>query len=138
MNHSFFYKIIGIAAVTGALGVMMGAFGAHSLKSKISPEYLDVLKTGVFYLFIHVLAMVATSMAGLKSQDTRLLRFTAIMFFLGIILFSGSLLLISTKQVTGLDISAIGFVTPIGGLCFIAGWICLAIWGFKIKGTGQA
>lgn len=131
MNHSFFYKMIGIAAILGALGVMMGAFGAHSLKSRISPEYLDVLKTGVLYLFIHTLAIVCTSLLALKGGSSRLLKFSGIIFLIGILLFSGSLFLISTKQVTGLDISMIGFVTPLGGLCFIAGWISLGIWGLR-------
>ena len=138
MNHSFFSKLIGIAGIVGAIGVMMGAFGAHALKAKISPEYMEVLKTGVLYLFIHVVAMVLTSLAGFKSQASGLLRFAGIIFLTGIVLFSGSLFLISTKEVTGIGIGPLGFLTPLGGLCFIAGWVSLAIWGLKSRGAGQA
>ena len=137
MNHSFFSKLIGIAGIVGAIGVMMGAFGAHSLKAKISPEYMEVLKTGVLYLFIHVVAMMGTGILGFRSPASGMLRFAGIIFLTGIALFSGSLFLISTKEVTGVGIGALGFLTPLGGLCFIAGWISLAIWGFRNRGGGQ-
>jgi uncharacterized membrane protein YgdD (TMEM256/DUF423 family) len=131
MNDNFFQRLTGYAALVAAIGVIMGAFGAHALKPQIAPEMLDVFKTGVLYLFIHCLACFIIVVLPKNQIGNRLLRFSGIAFLLGIVLFSGSLFLLSTKTVTGIDILAIGIVTPIGGLCFIAGWISLAIWGFR-------
>ena len=133
MNDFFYRRLTGLAALTAAIGVMMGAFGAHALKSRISPESLDVLKTGVLYLFIHALACLL--IANFLHQQTyqRWLKISGVAFLIGILLFSGSLFLISTREVTGLTIGTIGIATPIGGLCFIAGWISLALWGLKTR-----
>ena len=114
--------------MTAGIGVMMGAFGAHALKARISPESLDVLKTGVLYLFVHSLATFGISIMGLQGHQARMLKFTGIIFLIGILLFSGSLFLISTREVTGLDISMIGIITPFGGMCFLTGWLSLAFW----------
>ena len=132
MNEIFFRRLVGFASLAGAIGVIIGAFGAHSLKSRIPPESLEVLKTGVQYLFIHSLACVLIASLSGKVQGDRMLKWSGLSFIAGIILFSGSLFILSTKAVTGIDISAIGLVTPLGGLCFITGWICLAIWGLRV------
>ncbi|HEX5113073.1 MAG TPA: DUF423 domain-containing protein [Saprospiraceae bacterium] len=131
MNDKFFSRLAGIAALFAALGVIMGAFGAHALKQRISPESIEVLKTGVWYLFIHSLACLLIAGLSRLPGNMRLLKLAGIAFLLGIILFSGSLFIISTKTVTGIEIGFFGIVTPIGGLCFIIGWISLTIWGFR-------
>jgi len=131
MNEQFFRRLVGFAAISGAIGVIIGAFGAHSLKSRIPPESMEVLKTGVQYLFIHALACVLIGVLARTVNGDRMLKFSGMSFIAGIILFSGSLFILSTKDVTGIDISAIGLVTPLGGLCFMAGWICLATWGIR-------
>ena len=131
MNDRFFSRLAGIAALFSALGVIMGAFGAHALKTRITPESLEVLKTGVFYLFIHSVACLIIASLSRLPGNIRMLKLAGIGFLLGITFFSGSLFLISTKTITGIEIGFFGIVTPIGGLCFITGWISLAIWGFK-------
>jgi len=132
MNDKFFSRLAGIAALYGAIGVIMGAFGAHALKPRITPESLEVLKTGVLYLFIHSLASLLIALLSRMTGKMRLLKLAGIAFLLGITLFSGSLFVISTKTVTGIEIGFFGIVTPIGGLCFIIGWISLSIWGFRM------
>jgi uncharacterized membrane protein YgdD (TMEM256/DUF423 family) len=131
MNDIYFLRLSGLAAILAAIGVIMGAFGAHALKSRIPPESLDVLKTGILYLFIHSLACLLISAFPKTKPGERWLKLAGMSFLLGILLFSGSLIVISTKSVTGIEIGFFGIVTPIGGLCFILGWLCLCIWGFR-------
>jgi uncharacterized membrane protein YgdD (TMEM256/DUF423 family) len=112
--------ILAIAAVSGLLAVILGASGAHSLKPMlIASGHLDAFKTAVDYHFYHTFALLATGIL-LKQQDSRLMSFASLSFLVGIILFSGSLYLISLATVSG-----IGILTPIGGLFFIAGWSLL-------------
>ena len=131
MNDRFFSRLAGIAALFSGFGVIMGAFGAHALKSRIPPESLEVLKTGVLYLFIHSLACLLVSSLGRIQGKNRLLKLAGVAFIIGIILFSGSLFIISTKAVTGIDIGFFGVLTPMGGLCFIVGWVSLSVWGLQ-------
>ena len=109
---------LGIAAINGALAVMTGAFAAHGLKARLSPDALSVFETGARYHMYHALAI---GLAALVAA-----RWAARAFLLGILLFSGSLYLLA---LTGLPIW--GAVTPVGGLCFIAGWGLLAWRSFK-------
>jgi uncharacterized membrane protein YgdD (TMEM256/DUF423 family) len=112
--------ILAIAAVSGLLAVILGASGAHALKPMlIASGHLDAFKTAVDYHFYHTLALLATGIM-LRQQDSRLISFASLCFLIGIILFSGSLYLISLATVSG-----IGILTPIGGLFFIAGWALL-------------
>lgn len=123
------YQLNGWAAlfcILGAIAVILGAFGAHGLEDQISPDSLDTYKTGVLYHFLHVfigLIAVLTS----RQQSGRLLIIGCWSFLLGILLFSGSLYLLSTTELTGLNLNFLGPVTPIGGLLFISGWITIAI-----------
>lgn len=127
MNSNFYSKLLAIAAFFGVLGVCVGAFGAHFLKEKLDESSLEVLRTGVLYLFIHVIAILFVVVTGKNQPSSRLLKSAGILFGIGIFLFSGSLFLISTQSITGLTASYYGFVTPIGGLCFIAGWASLFV-----------
>ncbi len=131
MNNIFFRRLAGAAALTGAIGVIVGAFGAHSLKTRISSESLEVMKTGVQYLFIHVLACIFVVSLGWTDSGSKWLKGTGIFFLTGIVLFSGSLFVIGTSSLTGIEIGYFGMVTPIGGLCFIAGWAGLTLWAFR-------
>lgn len=113
-------KII-IVAILGATGVGLGAFGAHGLKSLLLAEQIDVFKTGTFYHFIHLSAMLAIV---LKNQQNRVLNQCFYLFLAGIICFSGSLYILSTKHLYGGDVwNFVGPITPMGGLLFIAGWL---------------
>jgi uncharacterized membrane protein YgdD (TMEM256/DUF423 family) len=104
-----------LAAVTGALGVALGAFGAHGLRQVVDdPGLLDVWDTGARYHLVHAVALLAVARADVPRWVPRL-------WVAGIVLFSGSLY---AMTLTG--VRALGAVTPLGGLCFIAGWALLA------------
>jgi uncharacterized membrane protein YgdD (TMEM256/DUF423 family) len=109
---------LGIAAINGGLAVMAGAFAAHGLKAHLSMDALAVFETGARYHMYHALAMALAALVAAPRA--------AIAFLAGIFLFSGSLYLLA---LTGLTL--LGVVTPLGGLCFIAGWGLLAWGAFK-------
>lgn len=116
-------EIIAIGAVASALGVVIGAFGAHGLKEVLDAYGKDIFEKGSFYHLIHALALCIVGTIGhlglLTSGKSWLI---ALMFLGGIVLFSGSLYVLA---VTG--IRALGMITPIGGTLFIVGWITLAV-----------
>ena len=102
-----------------ALAVIFGAFGAHGLKSKVSPEDLIIFETGVRYQMYHALGLVLLGLLGM-SISFSISQLPALFFVIGIIIFSGTLYLI---PLTG--IRWLGAITPIGGIAFIAGWFML-------------
>jgi len=108
-------------AIFMALSVLLGAFGAHALKTRLTPEMILVYKIGVEYQFYHALGLLFAGIIGFQIESKWVGR-SAMFLGVGIILFSGSLYLISLS-----GIKAIGAITPIGGLSFVAGWISLAI-----------
>lgn len=115
-------KIAVTACVTALIGVALGAFGSHILGDRIGEESLKTFQTGIQYHFIHALAMLVVAVAMGVWGESRRLAWAAWLFFAGILMFSGSLYLLS---VTGLKI--FGPITPLGGLAFMAGWILLAL-----------
>ncbi|HQW24962.1 MAG TPA: DUF423 domain-containing protein [Saprospiraceae bacterium] len=125
MNDSFFNRLQSLAGIMGAIGVIFGAFGAHFLKSRLDAGDLDTIKTGVLYLFIHTLATLFVCLRSKQQPGSRQLRIAGLAFVFGSIMFSGSLFIIGTASLTGFPVSTIGFITPLGGLCFILGWIFL-------------
>lgn len=105
----------------GLLSVMLGAFAAHGLQNSIDAKTLAVFHTGVEYQFYHSFALLITGIIIHLFPATRLLKIAGIAFLMGIIIFSGSLYLyVFTAN------KIFGMITPIGGLSFIAGWICLS------------
>jgi len=118
-------RIILIGALFGIIGVIFGAFGAHGLEGKVSATSLDNWKTAVSYQFYHTFAILYLST--FSRAKNGLINFSFITFTLGIILFSGSLYLLATREITQLSASFLGPITPLGGLCFILGWIGLFI-----------
>jgi uncharacterized membrane protein YgdD (TMEM256/DUF423 family) len=115
------------AAAFGALAVVLGAFGAHSLKEILSPASLNTFETGVRYHFYHSFALLT---AGILSERfrTKWLRYAGYCFITGIILFSGSLYALAFLQASGnAGLKNIGIITPLGGLFFIAGWAFLIV-----------
>jgi uncharacterized membrane protein YgdD (TMEM256/DUF423 family) len=115
------------AAVLGALSVMLGAFGAHALKSRMNADTLQIFETGVKYQFYHVFALLAVAIIWQYIPGS-FLNWSGKCFIAGIILFSGSLYLLSYfKMVGNAQMNWLGAITPFGGLCFIAGWLLLAI-----------
>lgn len=106
------------------LAVVLGAFGAHALKARLSPEMMQVYKTGVEYHFYHAIGLLLTGVLSFHLKSG-LINWAAFCLFSGIVLFSGSLYLLA---VTG--VKWLGAITPLGGLSFIAGWVLLfvAVW----------
>jgi uncharacterized membrane protein YgdD (TMEM256/DUF423 family) len=115
-------------AVLGGLSVILGAFGAHALRSKLSPEQLQVFQTGVTYQFYHAFALLITGLMMYRIQSP-LMNYAGTAFIAGTLFFSGSLYLLSTTSITGLESikPMIGPVTPLGGLFLIFGWIMLIV-----------
>ena len=112
-----------IGSINAALAVILGAFGAHALKARLSPQMLEVYHTAVQYHFYHALGMLlVAALAGPMQQGDSALRLSGYLMLAGIVLFSGSLYVLATTGVTWL-----GAITPFGGLCFIAAWIVLAV-----------
>ncbi len=103
------------------LAVALGAFGAHALKARLSPEMLAIFETGVRYHFYHGLALFAVAWVAERSPGT-FVQASGYSFVIGIVLFSGSLYLLSATGVRWL-----GAITPIGGLAFLAGWALLFV-----------
>ncbi|WP_299107885.1 DUF423 domain-containing protein [uncultured Tenacibaculum sp.] len=116
------YKNLTIASVLGVIAVILGAFGAHALKSKLSPEAMQSFETAVRYQFFHVLLLLFVNMfAGFSEKQKR----TISTFLIGgILLFSGS---IYTIYLGGVPAKSIWFITPLGGVLLIVGWILLCL-----------
>ena len=110
-----------IGSLAGALGVALGAFGAHGLRGRLSPDMLAVFETGVRYHMYHALALLVVS-ALMPRLDGWLIHAAGWSFTIGIVLFSGSLYLLA---LTG--VRTLGAITPLGGVAFILGWAFLAI-----------
>ncbi len=117
-----------IAALILAAAVVLGAFGAHALKARLSPEALGQWRTGVEYQFYHGLGLLTVALMGVRLSKRTLDRI-ALCFTTGVVLFSGSLYLLSTRELSGLQYltGILGPLTPLGGLCFILGWLLLLI-----------
>ncbi len=114
-------KILLISSLLLALAVVLGAFGAHGLKARITPELLEVYKTGVEYHFYHALGLMLIGVLSFHI-NSGLINWAAILLIAGILIFSGSLYVLA---ITG--IKWLGAITPIGGMSFIVGWILLAV-----------
>lgn len=109
-----------LGAIFALLAVVAGAFGAHGLRAMVSERGLEVFQTGATYQMYHGLALIVSALLAGFGLSRRLLALAAGLFALGIILFSGSLYLLVLT-----DTPALGAITPLGGLCFIAGWALL-------------
>ena len=108
-------------SVAGLIAVAFGAFGAHGLRGRLSPDMLAVFETGVRYHMYHALALLLTA-ALVPRFDGKAIVAAGWLFVTGIVLFSGSLYLLA---VTGITI--LGAITPIGGVAFLAGWASLIV-----------
>jgi uncharacterized membrane protein YgdD (TMEM256/DUF423 family) len=106
-----------ISAVSGFTAVAIGAFGAHGLREQLTPEMLDVFKTGVLYQFIHTIVLLILSLTNFIKT-----KIASIYFLAGIILFSFSLYIYATSEVKFFAI-----ITPVGGVCFLLGWFWLIV-----------
>ena len=114
-------------AISGALAVLLGAFGAHLLKQVILPDMLEVYKTGIQYQFYHTFALLGAGTL-MNFKPTKTLKWSGYLFIAGITIFSGFLYLLA---ITG--IKAFGMIVPIGGLMLVAAWICLLVHILNIR-----
>lgn len=117
------------AAVSGLSAVALGAFGAHGLKPLLSVDMLNAYESGVRYQFYHTLAILLLSFQNYASSKH--IRNAALFFISGIILFSGSLYLLALTSISENTWQWLGPITPLGGLCFIIGWVFLILFALK-------
>jgi len=110
-----------VGSLLAGSGVAVGAFGAHGLRSALSVEMLEVYETGVRYQMYHGLALLALAWAANRS-DSRWFRAAGWLFVSGTLIFSGTLYALAIS-----GIGWLGAITPLGGLCLISGWVCLAV-----------
>ena len=118
-------RFVATGAVLGAMAVALGAFGAHGLRKIVQPETVQTFQTGVQYQMYHTLALILTGLLYEKCYQ-KFTRIAGILFIIGIILFSGSLYLLTYLNATETaGMEKFGLITPFGGLAFIAGWLFL-------------
>lgn len=115
-----------LSALAGFTGVALGAFAAHGLKHRLTPEYLAVFQTGTHYQLIHALALFGVGLLAMHAPG-RLVTLAGGAFALGILLFSGSLYLLTLSGV-----GKLGIITPFGGVAFLVGWLCLGLSAWKL------
>jgi len=120
---------ISLAAVSGLLAVALGAFGAHALKARLDETALAVYQTAVQYHFYHSLALLAVGLFCLWLPQSRLLLASGMAFVIGLLVFCGSLYILSFTGMRWL-----GAITPLGGLSFMVGWTLLALAGWRLGG----
>jgi uncharacterized membrane protein YgdD (TMEM256/DUF423 family) len=115
--------LLAAAGVLGFTGVAMGAFGAHALRAKLTPERMTTLQTGVLYHLVHALATAAAALAAARWSSSAAAA-AGWCFVAGVVLFSGSLYVLAITEHRRW-----GAVTPLGGVLFLVGWALLAITG---------
>lgn len=118
-------KIIITALIFGIVSIVLGAFGAHALKKVLTLDQLTSFETGVKYQMYHAFFLLFLGMTDMVSDRRK--KMIYILTLIGIIFFSGSIYLLSTKDVISIDITSIAFITPIGGLLLILAWVILLI-----------
>ena len=130
MTHK---KVLIIAGILGAIAVIMGAMGAHALETLISPNSLKSYLTGARYNMVHAITLVA--LAGNQQYiHPKWFQISTYTFLIGTLLFSGSIYLLSTSAITGIEAkSVLGPITPIGGLVLISGWVSIVIGAIQAK-----
>lgn len=115
-----------LGTILAGLAVILGAFGAHTLKEYLSPEQLSTFQTGVQYQFYHSFAILALGIWAYM-RKTNAMRWAGWLFAGGILLFSGSLYGLSLAAAANISMPWLGPITPVGGLLFIAGWVMFLV-----------
>ena len=124
-------KILLLVSLLGALAVILGAFGAHGLKEVLPEQSLSSYNTGIRYHFYHVLVLFGLSIL-LKDKYNKWFYYASISLVVGIVLFSGSIYLLATKDAIGLThYKWLGPITPIGGVFFIVAWLLIGLGAMK-------
>lgn len=120
-------KIIFLGCMLGAVGVILGALGAHALKEVLTESQLTSFEVGVRYQIYHALLLLFVGGTSFLSDSTK--KVVALLVFVGVLFFSGSIYLLSTNDLTALNFKVLGPVTPIGGILLIVAWLLI---GFKV------
>ena len=120
-----------LGALLVLLAVMAGAFGAHALRGMVTERSLEIFQTGVQYQMIHGLGLILIAILGALDVSRRLLMLAAGFLVAGVVMFSGSLYVLALTE-----LHWIGPVTPVGGLCFMVGWVSVVIAGLQ-QGNDQ-
>lgn len=123
-------KITSFGVILGMTAIILGAFGAHALKKVLTAEELVTFETGVKYQMYHALFLLFLGMTSLVNEKVKKSIFKLIVF--GVVFFSGSIYILATKTVTGIDFRPLGIVTPIGGTLLIIGWVVL-LWNLTLR-----
>ena len=118
-----------LGSLSAFFGVALGAFGAHGLKTRVTPEMLAVWQTGVLYHLVHALGLLLIGVLVQLMPEASMVRNAGWAILLGTLLFSGSLYLL---VLTG--IKPLGMITPFGGIAFLAGWLMLAAAAWQYHG----
>ena len=121
-------SLLMFAGLFAALAVLLGAFGAHGLKTKLTPEMLAVYQTAVQYHVWHALGLAVVGLAAMQRPQLNALRWAGGLMIVGIVLFSGSLYALALT-----NIKALGVITPFGGMAFILAWIDFAFSIWKLN-----
>lgn len=116
-------KIISSALILGITAIILGAFGAHALKKELTEESLVTFETGVKYQMYHALFLLFLGTTALVSDVVKKKVFQLVI--VGVVFFSGSIYVLATRTITGIDFRPLGIVTPIGGALLILGWTAL-------------
>lgn len=116
-----------LAALSGFTGVALGAFAAHGLRARLPEGMLAVFQTGVQYQLWHTAALIGVGLLLLRQPENVLFKASGGLFVLGTLLFSGSLYLMT---LAGLRL---GVVTPMGGVCFMLGWLCFGVGALRVR-----
>jgi len=132
-------SLVAIGAFLMAIAVILGALGAHALEGSLTADNLDSFKTGVRYQAWHSLALIILGFAGTTFLSKKQVKTVALLFILGIAMFSFSIYLLSCRSILGIEnwASVIGPITPLGGLLLIAAWICFGIMVSVIKNNKE-
>ena len=126
---------LSIGTLLGGAAVALGAFGAHGLKKIVEPDTVSTFQTGVQYQMYHALALIAVAILFEKFPN-KLLRWSGRSFSFGILLFSGSLYILTLFKATGkVGMEGLGLVAPVGGLLLIVGWLLLFLGVMKFSET---
>lgn len=120
------------ASVLGALSVAAGAFGAHGLRSVLAPRDLEIYQTAVQYQALHALALLGVAF-GASRWGGRLIHLAGLLLVLGVLVFSGSLYVLVLANLRWM-----GAITPLGGLAFMAGWLCLGAAAWREEGRARS
>ena len=131
-THKLKTTLLILCGISGVIAINLGALGAHALKDVLSLERLKSFETGSDYHIYHTIGLLILT-ALTDTLPAKTIKTIAWLWGLGIILFSGSIYLLATREILGIEswVSFLGPITPLGGLCFIAGWATLIYAGFK-------